>query len=281
MNTGLPQVTTSPARRLASIAGASVIAFAVAIWLLAGQSDGSEPPDLISRPLASAVLLGAPGLVGLIGAATGRRTVLVAAGVTCLFQSAISVSGVTLIYLVPAILFLRSATDEGGSSSSEPIRPLRVALAAVVAVPIALILILNVGFLGVVLLAIVAGLASSRRRGGQSLGLTGGEAARGAAIVLLVVGAWAATLVLAETVCWTAQKAPGGGVTWERIPPSNTLTLEAGDVSAGCAGGTITPIGAVVAAGFLLLAMGVAAFPDRRRGRFGGGDPAASRVAGA
>jgi hypothetical protein len=262
---------TLPARRLAGIAGASVIAFAVAIWLLAGQYDGSEPPDLVSRGLASAVLLGAPGLIGLIGAVTRRRTVLVAAGVACLFQSAISFSGVTLIYLVPAILFLRSATDGGWTSPSEPIRPLRVALAALVAVPVALIIVLNVGFLGVVLLALVAGVASSMRRGGRRNGLTGGEAARGVAIVLLVIGAWAATLVLAETVCWIAHEAPGGAITWERIPPTNTLALEAGDVSGGCAGGTITPTGAAVAGGLLALAVGLAAFPDRRRRPVEGG----------
>jgi hypothetical protein len=220
---------TLPARRLAGIAGASVIAFAVAIWLLAGQYDGSEPPDLVSRGLASAVLLGAPGLIGLIGAVTRRRTVLVAAGVACLFQSAISFSGV------------------------------------------ALIIVLNVGFLGVVLLALVAGVASSMRRGGRRNGLTGGEAARGVAIVLLVIGAWAATLVLAETVCWIAHEAPGGAITWERIPPTNTLALEAGDVSGGCAGGTITPTGAAVAGGLLALAVGLAAFPDRRRRPVEGG----------
>jgi hypothetical protein len=271
---------TLHARRLAGIAGASVIAFAVAIWLLAGRGDGSEPPDLISRALASAVLLGAPGLIGLIGAATGRRTVLIAAGVTCLFQSLISFSGVTLIYLVPAILFLRSASDRGATASSEPIRPLRVVLAAVAAVPIALVVIVNTGLLGVVLLALVAGLAASTRRGASGLALTGGEAARGAAIVLLVVGAWAATLVLAETVCWTAHRAPGGGVTWERIPPTNTITLAQGDVSGGCAGGTTTPLGAVVAGGLLLLAVGVAALPDRRGRRFGSGDPSTARVGG-
>jgi hypothetical protein len=272
---------TLHARRLAGIAGAVVVAFAVAIWVLAGRDNGSEPPDLISRALASAVLLGAPGLIGLIGAATGRRTVLIAAGVTCLFQSVISFSGVTLIYLIPAILFLRSATDRGGSPPSAPIRPLRVALAAVAAVPIALVVILNTGLLGVVLLALVAGLAASRRRGAQGPGLTGGDAARGVAIVLLVIGAWSATIVLAETVCWIAHEAPGGTVTWERIPPTNSITLEQGDISGGCAGGTITPTGVAVAGGLLLLAVAVAALPDRRRRRgLGGGDPSPIHLEG-
>jgi hypothetical protein len=200
--------------------------------------------------------------------------------VTSLFQSVISFSGVTLIYLIPAILFLRSATDRGGSRSSEPIRPLRVGLAAVAAVPIALVVILNTGFLGVMLLALVAGLAASRRRGIAGIGLTAGEAARGAAIVLFVVGAWAATLALADTVCWIAHQAPGGGVTWERIPPTNTITLEQGDISGGCAGGTITPIGPAIAGGLLLLAVGVAALPDRRGRRFDGGDPSRLSVEG-
>jgi hypothetical protein len=265
---------------LAGIAGASVVAFAVAIGVLAaGQSDGNEPPDLISRGLASAVLLGAPGLVGLIGAVTGRRTVLIAAGVACLFQSAISFSGVTLIFLVPAILFLRSATEGGGSSRGQPIRPLRVVLAAVAAVPIALIVILNAGFPGVVLLALVAGVAASARRGGPRLRLTGGEAARGAVILLLVIGAWAATFVLEETVCWIAHKTPAG-ITWERIPPTNTITLGVDDDSGGCAGGTITPIGGAVAGCLVLLAFGVAALPGRRR-PVRGGEPTTPGVVGA
>jgi hypothetical protein len=279
MNATAPAMT-SHARRVAGIAGASVVAFAVAIRLLAaGQSDGSEPPDLISRGLASALLLGAPGLLGLIGAVTGRRSVLIAAGVACLFQSAISFSGVTLIFLVPAILFLRSATEEGGSSRGQSIRPIRVVLAAVAAVPIALVVILNAGFLGVVLLALVAGVAASARRGGPRVRLTGGEALTGVAIVLLVIGAWAATFVLAETVCWIAHDTPTG-ITWERIPPTNTLTLGPDDVSGGCAGGTITPFGGAVAGGLILLALGVAAFPRRRR-RVSGGEPMAPGVAGA
>jgi hypothetical protein len=271
---------TSPARGLAWIAGVSVVAFAVAIWLLAGRSDHNEPPDLISRALASAVLLAAPGVIGLIGAATGRRSVLVAAGVICLFQSAISFSGVTLIYLMPAILFLRSATDAAGSSPSVPIRPLRVALAALLAVPIALIVILNAGILGVVVLALAAGIAASMRRGGLRPGLPGGGAARVAAIVLLVFGAWAATLALAETVCWIAHEAPGGGITWERIPETDTITMGPDDVSGGCAGGTITPTGAAVAGGLLLLAIGVAVLPDQRRRPVDGGHPTTPSVAG-
>jgi hypothetical protein len=280
MNT-VAQVMTPHARRLAAIAAISAVAFAVGIGLLAaGQFDGGEPPDLISRGLASAVLLAAPGLIGLIGALTGRRSVLIAAGVICLFQSAISFSGVTLIFLVPAILFLRTASDPGEASPGQPVRWLRVVLAAVAVVPIALILILNIGLLGVVLLALVAGIAASARRDGRPrLRLTGGEAARGAAIVLFLVGAWTATFVLAETVCWIAHKTPTG-ISWERIPPTNTIALGVDDVSGGCAGGTITPAGGAVAGGLLLLALGVAALPQRRR-RISGGGPMTPGVAAA
>jgi len=255
---------TEEARRLSWIAGGAAIAFSVAIWLLAQSQIDLEPPDVVPTPLLSAILLGVPGLLGWIGAATGRRTVLVAAGILCLFQSAIAFSGVTLIYLLPAVIFLRAATDGPYASTRAPIRLRRVVAAAVLSVPIALIVILNIGFLGVVLIALVAGLAASRRSDGGRPAVGGRDAGRGSAVVVLVIGAWAATLALTETTCWIATARAEGGLAWERIPPTDTLTLGFGVVASSCASGTATPTGVVIASVLLVIALAAAGIPFRR-----------------
>ena len=199
-------------RRLAWIAGGAAIAFSVAIWVLARSQGGLNPPDLVPRPLASAVLLATPGVLGWIGVATGRRTLLVAAGILCIFQSVIAFSGVTLIYLVPGIVFLRAA-----AAASD---------------------------------------ATTRRQA-----VTGRDVGLGAAVVLLVIGAWAATLAITETTCWEARQAPDGGLAWERIPPTNELTAGADIVASTCGSGTLTPAGIVIAATLLVAAIGIAAVP--------------------
>jgi hypothetical protein len=261
------------ARRLAWIAGGAAIAFSAAIWVLARSQGGLDPPDLVPRPLASAILLATPGLLGWIGAATDRRTVIVAAGVLCLFQSVIAFSGVTLIYLVPGIIFLRAAAAEPhpDTDTRRPIRPLNVVLAALLSIPIALVVIVNLGLLGIVLLILivmVTGIASSRRSGTAPPSVTGRDVARGTAVVLLVVGAWAATLAITETTCWIARDAAGGGLAWERIPPTDELTVGPEIVASSCTSGTMTPTGLAVAGLLLIAALGVTVVPlPRRRGR--------------
>lgn len=252
---------TGGARIMAAIAGASVIAFSFGIYLIASSARDLEPPDPIDRALASAVLLAVPGIIGLIGASTERRTVLVAAGVLCILESATSFSGVTLVYLLPAMALLRSATQGSDAPARPPVRPIRLLIAAALAIPLSLLIVFKVGVLGVLALAVVAGLASSRSRGQGLPAITAGAAARGAAIVLLVIGAWAVSFVLVETTCWIGRAAPDGGIAWERIPPTDTLTLGPDDVASTCAEGTITPLGIGVAGGILVAALGVAALP--------------------
>ena len=251
-------------RRLAWIAGGAAIAFSVGIWVLARTQDGLDPPDLVPRPLASAILLATPGLLGWIGAATGRRTILIAAGVLCTLQSMIAFSGVTLIYLVPGIIFLRTAAAEPDARTRRPIRPLNLVLAALLSIPIALFVIVNVGLLGIVLLillVVVATISASRRSGTGASAVTGRDVARGAAVVLLVIGAWAASLAITETTCWIARRAADGGLVWERIPPTNELTAGADIVASSCGSGTMTPTGLVIAAALVIAALAIAINP--------------------
>jgi hypothetical protein len=79
--------------------------------------------------------------------------------------------------------------------------------------------------------------------------------------VFFIIGGWVATFVLAETACWVGLGAPGGAVAWERIPPTNTLTLDVGDVAATCNSGAISPVGGAVAGALLGLAITAAACP--------------------
>jgi hypothetical protein len=266
---------TARGRLTAFISGLAALAFALAILALARSQGGPEPPLAASRGLASVVLLAAPGLIGLLGAWTRRPTVVVAAGVLCLLQSVVAFSGVTLVYLLPAIGFLRAATDNGGPSSSRP-RPVLLLLAAILAVPIAVAVVLLTGILGVLLLATVAGVAASRSRSGPRPGISTVGAALGVAIVILVVGAWLATFAATETTCWVGRTEPGGAMTWQQIPVTNTLMVPADATISTCASGQPTSAALVVASLLIAAALGVAALPFKR-GRL---DPAVGELSG-
>lgn len=253
------------ARRTALVAGGATIAFSVTLGLLAQSQSDLTPPDVVPRALASTVLLGGPGLLGWVGALTRRRSVLVAAGILCLVQSAISFSGVTLIYLMPGVLLLRAASAGADVPGRAPIRLGRVAIAAALSVPIALIMILTVGVLSVLLVAFVAGLSASRGSGADRPVVTATDALRGLAAVILVIGAWASSLALTETTCWAATATGDGGLAWERIARTNTLELGEGIVASTCASGTPTAAGVIAAAVLLVGALAAAALPIRSR----------------
>ena len=89
--------------RLGSVTQLTFAAILGAVASLAAE------PGIIPR---GAVLFGVfslPGLVGLLGTRARRPALLVAAGVTSTVGSFIAFSGVTLIFLVPALLMLAGA----------------------------------------------------------------------------------------------------------------------------------------------------------------------------
>ncbi len=265
---------TARGRLIAFMSGLAVMAFALAILVLARSQGGQEPPQAESRGLASVVLLATPGLIGWIGAWTRRPTVVVAAGVLCLLQSVVAFSGVTLVYLLPAVGFLRAATDLGGSSPRP--RPVLLLLGAILAVPIAVAVVLSTGILGVLLLAAIAGVAASRSGRRQRPSLTTGGAARGVAIVVLVVSAWLATFAATETTCWVGRTEPDGAMTWEQIPVTTTLVVEADATVSTCASGQPTSVALVVASLLVVAALGAAALPVEGNRL----DPAVGELAG-
>jgi hypothetical protein len=102
------------------LAGVTQLVFA---GLIAGISAfaSSGDPDFVPRWAVLFAWYVLPGVIGLIGVQARRPWLLLTAGVTTAIGASIAMSGVTLIFLVPAILFLfgaaqvaRSARDGGG-----------------------------------------------------------------------------------------------------------------------------------------------------------------------
>lgn len=90
------------------LAGGVQITFAVLIGgvsALAGEGSPEFPP----RGLVLLAIYALPGIVGLMGVSERRPALLLAAAATSTVGSVIAFSGVTLIFLVPAILFLYGA----------------------------------------------------------------------------------------------------------------------------------------------------------------------------
>ena len=279
-NGNLPRgdgVTAAARRNLVLLSSATTIVCSVAILAIGWSNGVDEPLYARSRALFSVALLAAPGVIGLVGALTRRRAVLAAAGVLCLCQSVVAFSGVTLVFLLPAIGFLRAATgdpDDTGpaAESRRPARRALFVLAAVAAVPIALAVVFTMGVLGVVLLVIIGVVASSRSSRRAAPPYAPHEVLRGVTIVALVVGAWTVSLAMTETGCWVGHAAPGG-IAWEQIPPTDALTLEPADVASTCASGLPTPLAIGLATAMVIAAIGVAALPwgTRPQPRVGAG----------
>ena len=105
------------------LAGGVQITFAA---LLGGVSAlaGGDSPEFLSRGVVLFVVYALPGVVGLLGVAGRRPALLLAAGAASTVGSVLAFSGVTLIFLVPAILFfygavrLASVAPAAGSGSA-------------------------------------------------------------------------------------------------------------------------------------------------------------------
>ncbi len=90
----------------AMIAGLAVVVAALPMIQAGSGSERFGPPGIVPRPLVLASLLALPAAIGALASLRGSSPLFVAAGVLGLFQSFIAFSGVTLGFVLPALLLI-------------------------------------------------------------------------------------------------------------------------------------------------------------------------------
>lgn len=101
--------TAQPGLFIGRLASATQLIFAAllgAVPLLSGLAQAVTTPDVAPRGLVIWGLFSLPGVVGLIGVQRQRPALLLAAGAASALGSILAFSGVTLIFLVPATMFV-------------------------------------------------------------------------------------------------------------------------------------------------------------------------------
>lgn len=254
-------------RALGLVGAAVQLALAVALGGLAMGASGGfpNPPEPVPRSLALRVLYALPAAVGALGALGGRAAVLGGAAAATAVGSFLAFSGVTFVFLIPALLF----TVAAGARRSDRDRPhwsaWRVALFVAVAIPLAFAAVMTWGIYAVVVIGLgmflvefvrgAAGVPATAQVRGPVVGF---------AIAGLLVGAGWALFAITETRCWTAHKTPEG-IVYREAPESRSVTVGPGSdqIAGGCNGGTLTLRGAAVSALLGLGAIGLAAVESR------------------
>lgn len=255
--------------RLGWLASGATIAFAITLRLMADRpGDLPGPPDTGARTAMVYLLLATPGVVGLVGVIGRRRVLHVAAGLLCMLQAVIAFSGVTLVFLVPALLFLRAGLGGRTAPDRRAIDARRLVALSAVAVPVALLIVAWAGVIGVLVLTAIGSVGAVVSGGHLPARpvrpIRRSDAIAAAAIVALVVGAWVSLFTLTEEVCWIASPAPDGSLTYRRIPVTNTISLRSTEVAGGCDSGVPTIEGLGISAVLAIGAVGVGflASPD-------------------
>lgn len=241
--------------------------------MLGGIAAGTEafpnPPETIPRGAALGLLYMVPAAIGALGAIRLRRSVVTAAAVLAASGSILAFSGVTLVFLVPALLFAASVRAPGRTSGLRP-RATTLALAGL-AIPLAAVAALKIGIfaLPLIVLAVLAlGLISGSRRGRPAPSAALGGAAVATVIVVLGLAAGWTLFSMTETRCWQARQTEGGIVYEART--GDALGGGDGLIAAGCDSGALTTAGAGLASILAVAAIGVAALApavDSRRER--------------
>jgi|GEM_PF-2855655 hypothetical protein len=108
---------TDRSQFIGRLAGITQIVFAALIGVVASFA---AEPGFIPRGAVLFMLFGLPGVIGLIGTAARRPALLVAAGLTSAIGSLIAFSGVTLIFLVPSLMFFLGAARVASVTSDSP-----------------------------------------------------------------------------------------------------------------------------------------------------------------
>lgn len=252
---------------LGLIAAGIAAGCALLLGVVASTAGSAGVPAEIPRGVVLASLLGAPAAIGGLGAVAGRRVLLVAAGILSLCLSVLAFSGVTLILLIPALLFLRASVS---STADPPPRQtpnrLRLLVLVALAVPVALLAVTRLGLFGLLPLVAFGGLAAGLGRDG-ALRPRASDALIGVVVVGLVLGATYAAFAFTQTICWSARQTPGGLV-YERIPVSEELGPIGGDtgiVASGCSSGEPTIEGTATAGVLLIGAVAISALAASSR----------------
>jgi hypothetical protein len=108
-------------RRLGLAAAAIIAGYALVLAANSANATataGLRPPETVPAPIRLALLFLLPAVIAAIGAMRRSRPILVAAGVLCLAQSFVAFSGVTIPFVVPALLLLALGARNDGTRSS-------------------------------------------------------------------------------------------------------------------------------------------------------------------
>lgn len=262
-----------PRRSIGLIASVVQLALAAMLGGIAGRPDSfPNPPEPIPRGLALGLLYTLPAVIGSLGAIGGRRSLLAAAAVLSSIGSVIAFSGVTLVFLIPALVFAAAAGATSGITLPAP--PSRQALALLtLAIAAVVVAVLQLGILVLPLLVLLlVGLelrrgvshetARPRQRAGGVLLAVG--------VISLGIGAGWVLLSTTETRCWKAYET-SAGIEYQTVPDpgSGPMTFGRDAIAGGCDGGTLTGRGAAAASvmGLAAIALGAASVRHASRRR--------------
>jgi hypothetical protein len=101
------------------LAGTVQVLFALLIGGVSALASQSSP-DFLPRGQVLLAIYALPGIVGLLGVTQRRPALLLAAAAASAVGSVLAFSGVTLIFLVPAVLFLVGAVRLASTESGSP-----------------------------------------------------------------------------------------------------------------------------------------------------------------
>jgi hypothetical protein len=261
MSAPIPRTSTLPSgsrrgatriRLFGGVGSALQLALAALLGVSAsGPASFPNPPESIPRGLALGVLYALPAIVGALGALGERRSVLAAAAVMSTIGSVLAFSGVTLVFLAPALIFAAAA----GAVAATNVRPRRpvwlTALVLGVGVPLVVLAATRIGIfilpaLGLLLIGLEAGRGAWSSPATTSSQLLGVGLAAG--IVVCGIGAGWVLLATTETRCWEAEQTPDG-IVYRVVPDpgESQLPTTPNAFAAGCNSGVITPRGAILA----------------------------------
>ena len=239
--------------------------------LLGGIATGSgafpNPPEPVPRGLALGVLYALPAAVGALGALGRRRSLLAAASVLSAIGSILAFSGVTLIFLVPSLLFAAAAGAMASAHTSRWRPSWRALVGVAVGIVTAVLAATRLGvFVLPALVLLLLGLEVMRAaRNAPTVGPRLDALLAAVMIVGLGSGAGWTLLTMTETRCWQAYQTPHG-IEYRSIPDpgAGPIELRGDGIAGGCDGGSLTVQGASLAAGLGLMAVALAALVARR-----------------